>query len=176
MAGPTRPGGFTLLELLVVLVILAVLAGTAVLSVGTLGRDEQIEREAGRLTALLQLATEEAVFQGRDLGLYVEEDRYRFFVWSRDALTWETLSTDPTFRERTLPEGLLLSLRVEDQDVDLKVAATEGEIVPQVAIYSSGELTPFELAIERRFSEIRFIIQGQPDGIIKMWNGDDEVP
>lgn len=157
------------------LVILAVLAATAVLSVGTLGRDEEIEREARRLTALLQLATEESVFQGRDLGLYVEEDRYRFFVWSRDALEWESLRTDSIFRERTLPEGLVLSLRVEDQDVDLRVAATEGEIVPQVAIYSSGELTPFELTIERRFSDIRFIVRGLPDGVIEMWNGEDEV-
>lgn len=157
-----------------VLVILAVMAATAVLSVGTLGRDEEIEREARRLTALLQLATEESVFQGRDLGLYVEEDRYRFYTWSRDALLWESLQSDSIFRERTLPEGLILSLRVEDQDVELKAAATEKEIVPQVAIFSSGELTPFELGIERQFSDVRFTIRGQADGVIEMSNGDDE--
>jgi general secretion pathway protein H len=159
----------------VVLVILAIMAATAVLSVGTLGRDEEIEREARRLTALLQLATEEALFQGRDLGLYVEEDRYRFYSWSRDSLTWESLQNDSSFRERTMPEGLVLTLRVEEQDVDLTVAATESEIVPQVAIFSSGEITPFELAIERQFSDVRFTIRGQADGVIRMSDGDDDT-
>jgi general secretion pathway protein H len=176
MPGPTRTGGFTLLELLVVLVILAIIAATAVLSVGTLGRDEEIDREARRLTALLQLATEEAVFQGRDIGLYVEEDRYRFYSWSRDGLLWESLQGDSSFRERTLPEGLLLSLRVENQDVELKAAETENEIVPQVAIFSSGEITPFELTIERQFSDVRFTISGKADGVIEMsGRGDEEL-
>ncbi len=158
-----------------VLVILAIMAATAVLSIGTLGRDEEIEREARRLTALLQLATEESIFQGRDLGLYVEEDRYRFYSWSRDSLVWEGLQRDSSFRERTLPEGLLLSLRVEEQDVDLTTAATETEIVPQVAIFSSGEMTPFALTIERQFSDVRFTIRGEADGIVRIAEGDDDA-
>lgn len=174
MGGAARPGGFTLLELLVVLVILAVIAATAVLSVGTLGEDDELEREARRLTALLSLAVEESLFQGRDLGLYVEEDRYRFYLWSRDALIWQALESDRSFRERVLPEGLVMSLRVEDQEVALTTAASEAEIVPQVAIYSSGEVTPFELTIERRFSDSRFIVRGRADGAIEVGSGDDD--
>lgn len=160
--------GFTLLELLVVLVILAVIAATAVLSVGTLGSDEQIDKEARRLVALLQLAAEESLFSGRDLGLYLEEDRYRFYAYSRDSLLWETLGGDASFRERSLPEGLVLSLRVEDQDVDLTPAQSESEIQPQVAIFGSGEFTPFELLIEREYSDSRFLIRGASDGTLEL--------
>ena len=158
------------------LVILAIIAATAVLSVGTLGRDDESEREARRLTALLQLATEESVFQGRDIGLYVEEDRYRFYAWSRDSLQWQSMDSDSSFRERTLPEGLVMSLTVEDQVVELKAAATEGEIIPQVAIYSSGEITPFDLAIERLFSDVRFVVRGQADGVVQMLSEADDLP
>ena len=44
--------GFTLIELLVVIVILSVIAATAVLSIGALGTDEEIDRESRRLAAL----------------------------------------------------------------------------------------------------------------------------
>jgi general secretion pathway protein H len=160
--------GFTLLELLVVLVILAVIAATAVLSVGTLGSDEQIDREARRLVALLQLAAEESLFSGRDLGLYLEEDRYRFYAYSRDSALWEPVGSDASFRERRLPEGLILSLRVENQEVDLIPAQSETEIQPQVAIFGSGEMTPFELIIEREYSDIRFLIRGEADGTLEL--------
>lgn len=175
MPRPHRSGGFTLLELLVVLVILAVMAATAVLSVGTLGKDDQIEREARRLIALLQLAAEESLFHGRDVGLYVEEDRYRFYAYSRDALLWESLGGDPTFRERHLPEGLVLSLRVEEQDVDLTPAESENEITPQVIIFGSGEMMPFELLIERQYSDVRFLIQGRADGTLELSDGDQDA-
>lgn len=168
MPQPNRCRGFTLLELLVVLVILAVIAATAILSVGTLGSDEQIDTEARRLTALIQLAAEESLFTGRDLGLYFEEDRYRFYAYSRDSLLWQSLAADPSFRERALPEGLVLSLRVEGQDVPLTPAESENEIEPQVAIFGSGEMTPFELQIERRFSDARYLIRGQTDGTLEL--------
>ncbi len=168
MPRPNGSRGFTLLELLVVLVILAVIAATAVLSVGTLGADDEIDREARRLTALLQLAAEESLFQGRDLGIYIEEDRYRFFSYSRDSLQWQSLGGDPSFRERNLPEGLVLSLRVEGQDVELTPAENESDIEPQVAIFSSGEMTPFELWIEREYTDVRYMIRGRADGMLEL--------
>lgn len=167
--------GFSLLELLVVIVILSVIAATAVISIGALGSDEEIDRESRRLTALLQLATEEALFQGRDLGLYVEEDRYQFLVYSRDSRLWSATTGDRSFRERAMPEGLFLSLVVEDQDIKLETVDDVDEIQPQVAVFSSGEMTPFELYIEREFSDVRYVIIGKADGAIELIAGDDGV-
>lgn len=138
------------------------------MSIGTLGKDEEIDREARRLVALLQLGNEEALFQGRDLGLYVEEGSYGFYVYSPDSQLWNPLSSDTTFRQRSLPEGLYVSLTVEDQPVSLDPEDDPEDIVPQIALFSSGELIPFELVIEREFADTRYIITGEADGTIEI--------
>lgn len=61
-----RDGGFTLIELMVVIAIIAIAAGVASLAVRD-PADTQLEREAARLTALLEAARAEA----RTLGLPV---------------------------------------------------------------------------------------------------------
>jgi general secretion pathway protein H len=159
----------------VVIVILSVIAATAVLSIGALGTDEQIDRESRRLAALLQLATEEALFQGRDFGLYVEEDRYQFLAYSRDSQLWSASVGDRSFRERVMPEDLVLSLAVEEQDIVLETVDDVDEIRPQVAIFSSGEMTPFELHMERRFSDIRYVVVGHADGTVELIVGDADA-
>ena len=52
-----------MLELLVVVVIIAILAGAAILSLGTLGSDREVQREAERLRSLIDLLTEEAIMR-----------------------------------------------------------------------------------------------------------------
>jgi general secretion pathway protein H len=175
MSPATRARGFSLLELLVVLVILAIMAATAMLSLGDFGGDDQMEREAQRLIALLQLASEEALLQGRDFGLYVEEDRYLFLGYGRDSLSWLPLDSDPSFRERLLPEGVYFALTVEDQEVVLEPFEDETELEPQVAILSSGELTEFELYMVREFSDEQIIIGGLPDGTLELQSIDPDA-
>jgi len=152
----------------VVIVILAIMAATAMISVGALGGDDEIQRESLRLQALMGLAGEESLMQGKDLGLYVEEDRYRFLVFSRDANGWLPLEADRSFRERVLPEGLFFSLIVEDQEVVLEPAGNEAEIQPQIAILSSGELTPFQLFLGREFGDLQFELAGELDGRMEL--------
>jgi general secretion pathway protein H len=66
---PQSSRGFSLLELLVVVTIIGIFAGAAVLSLGVVGRDREIERETLRLQSLLSLLREEALMQSRDYGL-----------------------------------------------------------------------------------------------------------
>ena len=73
-----RGGGFSLIELLVVAVIITVLAGAAVLSLGVVGNDREIEREVFRVRTLLELLREEAVMLNRDYGVLFSEKGYRF--------------------------------------------------------------------------------------------------
>lgn len=165
---PSHLRGFTLLELLVVVVLLAVLSTAAVLSVGNLGEDRELEEESTRLFRLLQLADEEAIMDGRDYGLYFEDSRYRFLRYAPETLDWLPAG-DELFRDRQLPEGLWLSLAVEDREVELAVPNDDKEkIEPHVVILSSGELTPFVLTVEREFSERRTIIEGLPDGRLEL--------
>ena len=57
--------------------IVSVLVGLAGLSVSG-GRDRQVRAEANRVLQLLVLASEEAILQGEEMGLLVDEQSYRF--------------------------------------------------------------------------------------------------
>lgn len=145
-----RAAGFTLIELLVVIVILGIMAAMVLLSVGTLRSEDVAETEARRLTALLELVGEEALLQGRDFGVEFFEDGYRFLSWDPDSGLWSAIDDEQALRRRTLPPELRLVLAVDGREVIVDTeqrrrGRRQDEIVPQVAVFSSGEFTPFEL-------------------------------
>ena len=63
---------------MVVLVIVGVLMAVAILSFGILADDDNMDREARRLSSLIQLVTDEATTQGRDFGVEFMTAGYRF--------------------------------------------------------------------------------------------------
>ena len=156
-ASGRRGRGFTLIELLVVLVILAVVAGAVMLRVDV-GGERGLQREAERLAALLALGCERAERVGRDLGLVVQPDGYRF-VWllpqgpvAMDADGGEAL------RARR-PDGGL-SLRIE-REGRWQAPATDGDL-PQLGCSARGELTPFRLRLQAGEDGVRWQVQGGP--------------
>ena len=64
--------------MLVVIVIIAIVSAVALLSLGILGDDRNLQREVRRLSSLIELANDEAMIQGRDYGLEIMESGYRF--------------------------------------------------------------------------------------------------
>jgi general secretion pathway protein H len=79
-----RSKGFTLIEILVVLVIMTVIISLAVLSIGTTGRDTQLDEESRRIEGLVDILHERALLEGRDFGLRIEPAGYGFLVYSAD--------------------------------------------------------------------------------------------
>ena len=73
-----RSKGFTLIEILVVVVIMAVVISLAVLSIGTTGRDAQLDEESRRIEGLVGMLHERALLEGRDFGLRIEPTAYEF--------------------------------------------------------------------------------------------------
>jgi general secretion pathway protein H len=148
--------GFTMIELLVVVVIIGVVAATMVLSVNTAGRDSQIEQERDRLVSLLNYARERAELQTREYGLHCLPDGYEFVVYDPRTGAWARDELDASLRRRKLPVGLRLLLDIEGRRVVLDPPRLGGtlsdkveNLQPQLMLYSSGDLTSFQLRIER---------------------------
>lgn len=162
--------GFTLLELLVVVLIVGLFAGVAVLSLGVLGSDRDLEREALRLRSLMDLVHEEALMQGRDFGLLFSASSYRFLIFDYQTGGWSIPADDNFLRERQLPEPLVIGLRLDDRDVALEADLTgvADEVQPQVLVLSSGEMTPFEAAFSRDLEPGEFRLAGEFSGKIQV--------
>ncbi len=136
--------GFTLIEVMVVMVIIAILVTAVSLSLKGDRVAEALGEEAKRLTALLNLAREEAVIRDRDLGLVLAEDGY-LFVQHEDerageedaAAQYVQLTDDDMFRPRNLPPGT--ELRFEAQANPARA--------PQAASTENAPLTPRVLAL-----------------------------
>lgn len=172
----SRGLGFTLIEVLVVVVIVGVISAVVLLSVG-IGDDRSLERQARRLTSLVQLAGDEALMQGRDFGIEFSQSGYRFVELDPLFSRWYVVTSDDMLRTRTLDPGLTFELALEEREVVLspelgsapvREATEAGEdgdddepgstrddddddddYAPHVMILSSGEITPFDLRIRR---------------------------
>ena len=167
---PVRSRGFTLLELLVVVLIIGLFAGAAVLSLGVLGNDRDLKREALRLHSLMELVHEEALMQGRDFGVLFSGSSYRFLIFDYQSGAWTEPTNDNFLRERQLPEPLKLALRLDDRDVSLEENLTDATDTeePQIMVLSSGEMTPFEAAFSRDPEPGEFRLTGEFNGAIEV--------
>ena len=166
---PVRSKGFTLVEILVVLVIMAVIISIAVLSIGTTGRDQQLDEETRRIQGLVDLLHERALLEGRDFGLRIEPTAYEFVVYSADRDRWLTLTDENEFRRRNLPKGVTFELELDAIQVVLKpidktFSTDEPPPPPQVAIAASGEGTPFRLTLLRDATQARASVDGDAFG------------
>jgi general secretion pathway protein H len=172
-----RNKGFTLVEILVVVVIMAIVISFAILSVGTTGRDTQLDEESRRIEGLVGLLHERALLEGRDFGLRIEPAAYEFVVYEPRRDRWMPLDQEHEFRHRDLPKGLSFQLQLDSQIVVIKPidrnltndAAMPG---PQVAIAASGEGTPFRLTLLRDGTAAQASVDGDALGKVSRISTD----
>ena len=162
MNSPRRLRAFTLIEILVVVSIIGIVLSIAVLSLGILGDDRELREEARRFMALVQVAQDEAVMQGREFGIEFMNGGFRFVEYDPFFNSWGEIIGDDTLRMRQLPEDVELTLWIEGQRVllnDEPAAFDDPEdddrptgietYAPHVLVFSSGDMTPFELHVRR---------------------------
>lgn len=181
-----RSGGFTLIEILVVIVIIGIVMSIATLSITLAGGDNQLRDEAQRVVALVEVARDESLLQGREFGVEFMQGAYRFVEYDPLTRQWGEIIGDDTLRLRELPEELELELFVEDRRVLLKsdparMSSEEEDrpgierYAPHVLIYSSGDMSPFEVHFVRRIDDGLIAVQGDTAGVLEIVTPEDSM-
>ena len=189
---------FTLIEILVVMVIVGILMAVAFLSFGILGDDDNIDREARRLSSLIQLVTDEATTQGRDFGVEFMTAGYRFVEHDPHLDQWFEVIGDDYLQQRDLEEGMEFELTLEERRILLHTEAQEtareeeeddeptlfnrlenrdltDDYLPHVLILSSGDITPFDLRIIRDADRRELRLTLSLAGELEILQDDDVV-
>ncbi|MEF1288342.1 type II secretion system minor pseudopilin GspH [Vibrio sp. M260118] len=158
-----RQCGFTLLEVLLVLVLVSV-ASVAVIATLPVNAEDGAKKQAQSLFHRMQLLNEEAMLSGNDFGLRVDEkaSTYHFMRLQTDG--WQQLEQSPIPAQTKLDDNLSIMLTLGgdawnnkdrlfqpgslfDEEMFAELEDKQKQRPPQVFVMSSGEVTPFSIAI-----------------------------
>jgi len=141
--------GFTLIEVLVVILIVTIMTGAITFTYNPHKRE--LNQEARRFAALVQLAADEAVLKGVNIGLYLHQEGYQFLRFREG--TWQPYEVTGPFKNRALPTDLFLELSIEEVDFPLKKTEDNPEspqkVTPQIIFLLSGDYAAFQVTFKR---------------------------
>ena len=167
-AARSRQRGFTLMELAIVAFIVALMAAAAIVTLTNSRTDEQLVKEAERLDALFDYVREQAELQTRDYGFRVNRTAYSFVVYDVIADQWRAADEDDALRERKFPDGILPTVVVEGRAIVLDTKRKKDpknkdleDFTPQVMVFSNGDLSSFEVKLERADASARIYTDEQ---------------
>ncbi len=162
--------GFTLIEMLVVVAIIGILASVVQFAFSGGGNRQALTSISEATAQRIELARAQALQRNREWGVFVRQDGYQFLEFDPQAQIWQTV-TDPVFKAVTLPADTMLELTSEgfdhkalkaqlsmaepdDRSADADTSADQdrtletgdrNELLPEILLLSSGEVTPFTL-------------------------------
>lgn len=141
---PKKQHGFTLIEVLLVVLLIGVVSGIVLLAASPNDASRVVATEAERLADALSLASEEAVNNNQQIGLFFDEKNYYFLVLDEQSQKWEA-SDDAAFSSYELPPVVSLHLIKEDNQKSIVLEDThdkeqkEQTLSPQLLFLSNGE-------------------------------------
>ena len=139
--------------MLVVVLIIGIMVAGTVLSLQTSGNDRELDRERDRILALSAHLRDQAALENREYGIRCFIGGYEFVAYEPRSAKWEVLFGDPQLRLRKLPDGIETELEVEGRPIILPPEKERGangeEHVPQIMLYSSGEMSLFKWSLQR---------------------------
>lgn len=166
---PCRMQGFTLLEIMLVMVVMGLAASFVVFNAFGINQTDQLKKEANRLQVLVDMASDYAVLNQRQLGVRFEQQRHEYyFVYLDDDDKWQKIENEKLYATHALADPFTFSLNLDDlpwdtedqlferdvfdenfslDDTSTNIGDEEEKVLPppQVLIMSSGEITPFSL-------------------------------
>ena len=164
--------GFTLIEVMLVIVLIGVMVSAIQFSFSGNKPEQLLEQNSARFAGIFDVAAEYGLLNNVELGLFIEENSYQFLGY--DGTSWASIANNPLFEVYTLPEGIEISLQLDDLPIeeallfDSSVLINEDEeddfteeeekkkTIPQVYMLSGGDITPFSLT----FSLAEFAFDG----------------
>jgi general secretion pathway protein H len=161
-SGRDRQRGFTLWELLIVVAIVAITLSMMQFSMGLGDEHRELNRVGKDLGKLFRLLNQEAVFEGRNYAISVQENG--FIVLEFDGSAWAPAG-ESFFTRFKMAESQRSELIIEDRVIDI---SKKNEPEPHILILSSGEMTPFEWHIRDDYSHSGIVLQGDMLGGVLM--------
>jgi len=147
---------------MVVIVIAGIMITMAVISISD-PSVSKLEREGRRLQALMRMSQEEAIMQSREIGLAFNKRGYQFYEVGKED-KWQAITADEELRLREFPEeDIKITLYTDGEEVTIEDKMPEN---PSIFFFSSGESTPFELAL--RLGDYQQIITADAFGDVKL--------
>jgi type II secretion system protein H len=150
--------GFTLIEMMVVVIILSILSSAALLNMNFDNQAKQLEEHAFRLAALIELASDEAIYLQKELGLRFDPEGFGFYELQKnvqqaekktsqsDKPFWQAISEDKRLRHRKLPDYIDVDLEISGVEVLIEEpseqAIKDHKVKPQLMMLSNGEIVP----------------------------------
>lgn len=179
----SRAAGFTLIEILAVVVIIGIVTAVAVISIkGLSGRSNEAQA-AERLAGRIQLASENARLENIQYGLKIKTHQYEFLIYNNQG-QWLPVTKDPVLGGHDLPPGMKLEVSTQGE-VKIPVVSTAPNaasasaanasgnmtgasssstaLTPQIAILSTGEITPFTLRLSTASGKV-YVLRGSDNG------------
>ena len=156
--------GFTLIEVMLVIVLIGIMVSAVQFSFSSSKPEQLLQQNSARFAGIFDVAAEYGMLNNIELGLYIDENTYQFLGY--DGVNWSPIADKPIFETYTLPEGVELSLQLDDLPIEdvllfdpallnneddeslFEEEEEEKKIIPQVYILSGGDITPFSLTFE----------------------------
>lgn len=140
-----RRSGFTLIEILVVITIVGVMIAGALLSLGVVGVDRGYARDAERMRAMLEYLRDRAELEGREYGVMLDLEGYRFVVYDSVRQDW-TLTEETSLQPTRWQGEHGVELSVDGRAVVLPSRRTDSQSLrPQFGVDGLGEFSSFAL-------------------------------
>lgn len=155
--------GFTLLEIMLVILLMGMAASAVVMTMsGSENPESSAKWQAQRFITLLELAEDEALISGVEIGIVLEDSSYQFTLYDHKKSKWIVADQELLSGKRKLSAPLKLEYKLsgsvwdqietdndgfidDDYLVKLDIDKKEKILKPQIYVMSSGEVTPFTL-------------------------------